>query len=360
MFKKIKNYNRFILSIGCIICIHAQSQEQNTDLNYGLTYISELQYNITDPKENKPKWANLLSFDGEWHTTRFWKNGMFKVGFWSIKNSFDRTIVDDLLIFSNIDSPSQWLLCSTLGYQHTFGRLSVFAGIRDANTDYFISECELFFTNSSAGTPPTISLNSETGLYPLTAMGIHLDYRGDNFKVENSFYNNLNSVIHSHNNIFKFNFNPFRYGFVNFTQTQYLPNDGSIYTLGTVIEDSQNNDLRYSVYAVAEKDIINYNKSTLRGFATLGFADQKTNICHKYIGIGTITSNIFKQNNMDKLGIMCAYAQIDDDSEFMAEMSYSYSLNDRISLQPTFHYINNTNTDALVGLLRATFYFGND
>lgn len=328
-------------------CVGAQDKS----LSYGASLISELQYNLSNKDQDVPKWANLLALDAELKTDRWWKNGMFKASFWSIRNSFDRPIAKDHLIFSNIDAKSHLLLCSALGYEHRFGRFMVFGGIRDVNIDYFTTPCDLFFTNSSAGITPTISLNYKAAVYPMAAMGIHMEYSSDNFVFMNSFYNNLKGV--NEDNIFQFGFNPVKNGYVNFSQVQYSANSG-IYYLGWVMEKTPERNFRYSTYISAEKNIARFSGSVLRAASKIGYTPQKDHYCRTYLGSGVILSNLLEDNEKDRLGLMLVYADLADDDELAAELTYVIELFPSVYLQPALHFIKHTKMNELLGLLRVT------
>lgn len=334
----------FIISGGYV-------SAQDKPLSYGASFISELQYNLSDKTQDVPKWANLLALDAELKTDNLWKNGMFKASFWSIRNSFDRPIAQDHLIFSNIDANTHPLLCSTLGYEHRLGKFMFFAGIRDVNLDYFTTPCDLFFTNSSAGITPTISLNYQASVYPMAAMGIHTEYAADKFVFMNSFYNNLKGV--DENKVFKFGFNPVKNGYVNFSQVQYAANSG-IYYLGWVSEKTPGKTFRYSTYISAEKNIAQFNRSALRAASKIGFAPKKDHYCYAYFGSGLILSNLLENNDKDRLGFMIMYAKLQNDNELAAELTYVLEVLPSVYLQPALHYIKHSEMSEFLGLLRVT------
>lgn len=140
------------------VWLHAQENDKSI-FSFEISNSAELQYNFTDGGQNNPKFVNHVVLESALSTRKWWRNGLFRAGFWSVAESLGHPIVDDMLTFSNIDENTNWLLCALLGYEHTFGRVKVFGGIRAVSLDYFSSPYSSVFTNSSAGLFPTISLN---------------------------------------------------------------------------------------------------------------------------------------------------------------------------------------------------------
>ena len=92
---------------------------------------------------------------------------------------FDKTrperIINDLQTFSNIEEDNLPCAIAVLGYTRLVGNVTLFAGIRNLNEDYFTTPCMSLFTNSSCGIFPTLSANYPIANYPLAALC--LDYK---------------------------------------------------------------------------------------------------------------------------------------------------------------------------------------
>lgn len=344
----------FIICMSLYYFISIWGQDQI--LKYEVNNVGELQYNITDAREKDVKYVNLLSMEASLRTDKWWKNGSFDIAFWSVGRTFSHNIANDFLTFSNIEEDNFWLVCSKFGYQQTFGDFSLFAGIRNMNLDYFNSPYSSFFTNSSAGIFPTISINYSVPNYPLGAIGLHTEYTKGVINVKNSYYNNLDNVNKAL--IFNFKFNPQKYGFVNITQFAYMPLDG-FYAAGVVLDKLPEESLRYSLYMLAEQSILQTDKQDLGIVAQLGYAPRKSNECYLYYGVGVVMNNLFGRKGRDTVGLNAFRANTSQGAETALEMSYKYIITSHISIQPALHYIHRQGKDDLVGLLRGSFTFGN-
>jgi len=343
-----------IIYLFCYLGISLYGQEAL--FNYEVNNITELQYNLTDKHEKDVKYVNLLSLETSLKTDKWWKGGLFDVAFWSTGRTFSHNIAHDILTFSNIEEDNFWLVCSKLGYQQTIGDFTLFAGIRNMNQDYFTSPYSSFFTNSSAGIFPTISINYGVPNYPIGAFGLHAEYTKDRFNIKSSFYNNLNDI--NEKLVFKFHFNPEKYGWLNITQFAYTPAN-NYYATGVVLDKLPDNSLKYSLYALAEQSIIKINKRNIGVIGQLGYAPKKDNDCYAYYGAGVVIDNLFREDDRDSLGLITFRANTMQGSETATELSYKYTVNSYISIQPAFHYIHRHGYDNVVGLIRGTFTIGN-
>ena len=348
------------IHISCLVffLITAKLFSQENEFSYNVISINELQYNIFNKNERTLKYANLHEFESSLSTDRWWKGGLFEASFWSLIESLDRSIVINELSFSNIEDDTYWILCSKLGYQHTIGNMNLFVGIRNMSVDYFTSPYSLLFTNSSAGIYPTTSMNHNLANCPLSAMGIHAEYNGKKWNFKNSFYNGLNDA--NNKTVFKTHFNPRRNGYTNISQVQYSSSNG-IYAAGAILDKQPQTAINHSLYALIEQSVFDINNRKVGIIGQLGYAPKHRAHVDAYYGGGIVVSDLFQtdRSKNDMLGLIAFCANSHDYSETAIELTYSYTVNAWLSIQPAFHYIHNEDTDALVGLIRGIITFGN-
>lgn len=335
-----------------VILLHGQEGI----LKFEVNNTAELQYNLTNKHEKDVKYVNLLTLDTSLKTNKWWKGGLFDIAFWSTGRTYSHNIAHDILTFSNIEEDNFWLVCSKFGYQQTIGDFTLFAGIRNMNLDYFISPYSSFFTNSSAGIFPTISINYVVPNYPVGAFGLHAEYTKDKVNIKSSFYNNLNNI--NKKLVFKFHFNPEKYGWQNITQLAYTPTD-DFYAGGIIMDKLPGNPLKYSLFILAEQSVAKVSKRNIGFIGQFGYAPKKNNYCYTYYGTGVVADNLFQRDNKDTLGLIAFRANTIQGSETAMELSYMYVVNRYVAVQPAFHYIHRHKFDTMVGLLRGTFTFGN-
>ncbi len=98
-------------------------------------------------------------------------------------------IINDLQTFSNIEEDNLPCAIAVLGYTRLVGNVTLFAGIRNLNEDYFTTPCMSLFTNSSCGIFPTLSANYPIANYPLAALCLDYKMTLGRFGIESSLYN---------------------------------------------------------------------------------------------------------------------------------------------------------------------------
>ncbi len=155
----------------------------------------------------------------------------------------------------------------------------------------------------------------------------------------------------------KFHFNPKKYGYINLSQFQYTSSNG-VYALGLVLEKAPAESMRHSIYTVVEQSVLKINRQQIGLIGQFGYAPKKDNYCYAYYGAGVIVEDIFQKGGRDDLGFIVFRANTVSGSETAMELTYKYTVNSYISIQPALHYIHDKHSDALIGLIRGVFTIG--
>ena len=256
-------------------------------------------------------------------------------------------VLDDYMVYSNVAAGNRILTLAVANLQWAINdHHSIYLGIRNTNEDYFTSEGTAFFANSSCGIYPTISCNYDIANFPFASPGVHYLYSSDSFELKSTLYNGLG---HRHfagrDNVFRFC--PKSDGVFLIGQGEYK-HSGSIYSLGACMH-----------YGIAEQTSTKKDRTTLWTHVEHalspnlcligGYSHSLANdaFCKDFGGLGFIRS--FSKT---KLGIYSCISGFAGSNEYATEVSYNIALNRYCYLQPTVHYIKNSISDGLVGVLR--------
>jgi len=322
-----------------------------------LDYTTDLHSNFGD----KYNWVNFLSLTVDLPIEKIipqWKNGIFYLQLINLTKINDR-IAEDIQVFSNIDDdrnlPVNLFL---LGYTHQWGKVSLYGGMQNVNEDYFATPYTQLFTNSSAGIFTTISENFQCANYPLSAVGLHLDYKPvDNIQLKSSLYNGIAYDPRDNNFFDIFTVNPRRDGIfsiseLSFSQTKF---GSGLYSLGIAFQiPGKGMSSKYSLWGAVEQSLFNNGRKEFGMLLHSGFAPKSTE-CKYYFAAGGYFSGFLSKLNADKFGFYVNITEIDGVKEYILETTWLLQILDIIAIQPTYHYINTGSKHTHIGLFRVLF-----
>jgi len=343
-----------IISIGLLITGITTAQDTTF---ITVEYYTEVQTNFG----KKFNWVNLLSLMGELPTEKInkrWKNGSFNIDLISIYSVFNERIADDLMDFSNIDEDNLIINPFLLGYTHRWEKVSLFGGVRNVNHDYFTTPYTSLFTNSSAGIFPTLSINLPLANYPLSAVGLHVEYQPTGkWLFKSSLYN---GIAHDprQNPLRSFIVNPREDGISSISELRYTQNKfvNGTYSLGIAVHAfGRQYKTTYSIWGTVEQALFNNDQKEVGLLLQGGIAPSKKNECTFYYAAGGYFAGLFTKQKKDKLGMYFNDAIFTDTREQSMEITWQYQIMDAIAIQPTFHYIRTGNEITYIGLFRAIF-----
>lgn len=251
--------------------------------------------------------------------------------------SSGESIGEDLQTFSNIDAEKMLFALAVCGINWQIDdRNALFLGVRNMNEDYFASPVTAFFTNSSCGIYPTISMNYPVPNYPVAAVGAHYRYEkalntsadgnSDALVFQASLYNGAGyNRFTGRDNIF--HVSPRKDGVFGITEAQY-EHMGSRYFLGNILY--YNKEMSTTPWAYIEQRL----SDRLTLLAGYSHAFDKDEECRDFYGMG-----LHYQFPKVELGLFTDYAKIEDTKEWATELTCCFSLARHISLQPVSHLI---------------------
>lgn len=326
---------------------------------FGLDYVTEVQANF----EGEANWANLLVLDGRYTP---WRNGEFALQTISFYKIPERSIAETLQCYSNIDADNMALNIFMMGYTHHFKDVSLFAGVRSANEDYFIQDYTALFANSSCGIYPTIADNMPAANYPVSAMGLHAEFRlSESWTIKNSLYNGVAGKLYgdepsifnirpAHDGIFDIGEISYtkasgKYGFYSLGAAYHSPYDD--YSGGEKVRTASN----YAVWGSVEQSVAQWGNREFGILLQGSFAPRERNECRNYYGGGVLFKGLMCPKKQDMFGVLVNRADFREAVETSVEVSWQCEILPHVSLQPAFHYFITGDEKSTIGLLRLNF-----
>lgn len=373
-----------IFTILNFITISAFSQTDSS-LSVKATYIGDF-YSIMNSKiDNSPGYLGLFLVGAELSTEKLglWKGGSFKTfGLNTHAETPTSSIVGDIQSFDNAENGDNSFIYQ-LSYQQEIGKLTLLFGVNDLASNFQSTGYGSLFTNSSFGVNPALSLNMPVSVFPKNALGLVLNYKfTDKISAGVGFYDgNPGSFSDDpYNTKWKLSKDE---GLISIAEVRYTKHfEDKIqteYKIGALYHTASYNSLtnstdsiingNFAAYCTIDQDIYSIdNARHIACFGQFGFAPGSQNLINFYGGLGIHYHGFLSKKCKDILGIGIAYASINenivqinspivDSNETAIELSYKYSLNEKVSLQPVFQYIINPGAlvavnNASIGMLR--------
>lgn len=326
---------------GGIFTVAAQS--------FGVSYTVEMQY---VPIEGKANLCNKLRAD---FSMPVCPGGEFRAATIHIYKANPQRVIDDLMIFSNIEEQNNPLAIAMLGYTQQVGSSSFFLGVRNMNEDYFASPVTSFFTNSSCGIFPTISTNYSIANYPLSALCMHYEGQFGQWGLKSDLYSGVGYNGWSRSD------NPFiidleKDGVFGITEMSYQANTGSYYCGASLhnrlfLSDEYAEQSDEAIRVPRQKSITWWGyaeqRLLLRGRNEINLLIQYSensladNFCKRYAGLGATWLHVSGGQRSHEAGVVFTAAQFSRTCEFATELTYRYQFRPDSYLQPVLHLINN-------------------
>lgn len=372
-------YKKMMLACAALFALtaHAQTRDSietsNLRVIWHVNAVTEGQWNM---KSGKANWTNLLSAGVEGRT---WRGGSVEMAALATGH-LKEGIVDDLQDFSNINTENRGFRLTHLGIgQQLFGKLYVYAGLREADEDYFNTDGAGIFTGSSYGCLPQAGENFAIGVYPEAALGLHFEYNpADVWTIRESFYNGTASDRLDR----QFRFCPNSDGFVNLGSVSYSPtfsrflDDGGetasgfltpAYVIGYAAgwqyaENGVSSEMARknggALWASIDQPLTRVGRICLNLFATGGVRIGQIDAARGHWAAALMLGNVTRCGGTLAMGVSRAhYAGNVHETDF--ETTFEYPLLSWLSLQPALHVIRTDGTTNVAGNLRLAVSLGN-
>jgi len=254
------------------------------------------------------------------------------------------------------------------------------AGLQDLNAEFAVSDIGSAFLNGSFGVHSTIADNIPSPIFPLTALGIQLNWKIDrqvSLKIAAFDGHPDDFRSNPYNTSWKLNRED---GILSIAEIGYTYVIQKIrpgtFKIGAYFHDHQDIETEiptpvttanYGAYLVIDQLLFrNESGKTINLFTQFGISPQQRNDHCCYTGGGVHLKSFIKNRKQDETGLAVAHARFHNRSEkaeTILEWFYKAEICPEFYIQPDFQYIINpsgTNThlkNALAGILRMGIKF---
>lgn len=355
-------YSLRLASLCAALCCSAalQAQQWSRGTNLCVAYTTIGLYDIT---HNRANWINVLDAS---LTQSLWRGGTFEANLLSVnnlRNSWGQdATVNGLTIFAAIEDESIPLSLFKFGIGQNSGRIRSFLGVRNVNSDYFVTPWNSIFTASVNGLFPTLSHNLPLSDSPYSALCLHFewDITRTGLTYKSSLYNGRSATRWDE----VFRFRPRRDGVINLSELSYTGTDGTYvgtYRLGVATGRADANDsksYRASLWTLVEQPL--WLASDGGGGVSLilhgGYSPKSD--CSGYWGAGAAWRGVFSRGD-DYFGTLVSRTWHASACETSLELTYAYSWR-WLTVQPAVHWVHSSGCDRWFGVLKAAVKFGYD
>lgn len=362
-----------LVLFGCV-SMFAQNVENQSSSPFGFeaSYVGDFVSNFSGGIKKGSTYLGLanvkVGFDT--HKAKWWSGGEMFVNFGNTHGGQPTaTLIGDLQGVSNIEAGNLTFLYE-LWYKQSIGKIDFTVGLQDLNVNFAASEVGSFFTNSSFGIHSTISGNISSPVFPLTALGIDLNWNiSDKYLWKVAIFDGTPDDFES--NPFNLHWKLSRnQGFLAISEFQInkslIKGQSGCYKFGSYFHQHNNvidsETQTAGVYVISDQQI----SSKLFSFSQIGFSPKSKSNHNHYYSFGLNYTGLFRSRQADQIGVAFACAGIDDSligSETAIEITYKWQINDNFYIRPDVQYvINPAGTEsklnnAFVGFMRFGFDF---
>ena len=335
-------------------CAFAEGKDSVVS-EWNVSFQTEGQWNISGGKAG---WVNLLEAGID---LELWDDGGMEVAALS-SYATGTLVVDDVQGYSNLDAgEDKAFRLMKAGIGHTFDdKFYVFAGLRSMDEDYFNTPITSFFTGSSYGIFPVVSMEYEVPTFPLSALSLHVEYSpDDNWTVRESLYNGVASDRLGR----QFRFCPASDGLLNIGSVTYAHEEDDdemspVYSLGYILEfGGGEGGVKSSYWANLEQPVAEIGESVVSVMLQGGYCQRAVEESRGYAAGALLVSDISKLDFSVGLAANRAFSVAGAD-ETDVELMVDVPVWEYVSVQPAVHCVIGDGSCNVVGLLRVVFEIG--
>lgn len=247
-------------------------------------------------------------------------------------------VVGDLQGFSNIEAGDQFIVEEAWYQQQLMGgKLSLLAGLRDINNEFYISKYGALFINSSFGIGPEITANVPTSTFPRAGLAARI---------------RIKPVRHVYVQLASFDGNPATRSLSGHEGQMAIMEAGLVratgdYKLGAWVHTAAHvyAGTRYGndegAYAIVDQQLAAIGASRIGAFLQYGWVPPARNQVTHYLGIGLHVLGPLPRRGKDLFGLGLAEAATHAGAERTFEATYRICLGPALVVQPSFQWIVN-------------------
>ena len=329
------------------------------------SYIGELGRNY-DPGQVSPRLKTIyhdvldLSLTVDSGEAGLWPGGTLYIEGMRIHGDQpSRFVIGDLQVASNIEAPTQTLI-EEAWYEQRFldGRLSLLAGLRDLNRDFYVSEYAGLFLNSSFGNGPEISANVPASVYPKPGWTARIRIRPTSqWYVQAADFDGdpQTRTLSAREGQMWIAETGLVFPTARYKLGAWLHTATKAYNGRTFAND-------YGGYVLADQQLAAFGATRIGAFVQYGWVPPARNEVTRYLGLGLHVTGPLPARAEDVLGLALAQAVMHTGTENTIELTYRASVTPSVSVQPSFQWIAHPGgvpgaSPVRVGLLRFELAF---
>lgn len=304
----------------------------------------------------------------------WWKGGTFFVNGGNTHGGRpSEYLIGDFQGVSNIEAGNLTFLYE-LWYKQMLKRVTVTTGLQDLNANFAVCTSGALFLNSSFGIMPSISGNIPAPIFPLTALGISVQWNVNNtMSWQSALYDGTPDDFQS---------NPYNTkwclgknnGILSVTEVDFAHSlikelQGS-YKAGFYFRHCNDSvpceQTKLGFYFIGEQEIWKTKTRRMVLFSQLGINPTPHRIDKGYISIGLNYNGLLSARKEDQAGVAIAYLDLKNGAvanETTVEMTYQWNVNPNVYLKPDVQYVFNPARtgvrykNAVVSILRFGIHF---
>lgn len=287
-----------------------------------------------------------------------WKNGQFNFTIASTHGGEPTgTLVGDWQEMDNIEA-SNHIFALNAWYRHTIGKVTLQAGLQDANDSYSTCEASDPMQNTAFGGVVTFMSGGNVPTMPTNGLGLNVEWQvSESFMWQTAVFDGGVIDLDDGN---KFNLKhklSSSKGYLLVSEAQLAPAT-LVIKAGTYYHTGLEN---YGFYGSCEKSFKLQGQRAVNAFFTGGYAPHATDAATASITGGVSLTSLFSKGGDDALTAGVASAHIDGHKwETAIELNYRYQIGGHFYVSPDMQWILNPMGDpdaknALVATLRLGF-----
>lgn len=344
------------LSAHTMTADSTETSDSPPHVEYSLSVTTEMQWNMTD---RRCAWANLLSAG---ISVPLWHDAQAEA---TVIGTYHTCgdMADVYQDFSNINADNRAVRLVHFGIQQTIAdKWTVFAGLRQADADYFSTPMASLFTGGITGCYPVVGCNFDMNAYPYTALGVHATYRPiDPLTIQASIYNG--SAYDTFGRSFRFR--PHADGILSFGSVCYThetEEDGKLdatYLLGWNVgnhidEESGRRHTQSGMWFTVEQPLpLRIGRTSPALGATYAHEFRSPLTCKSYFNVMGSLGNLTRQGGT--LSAIFNRTFYHDAQESELEVNFLMPIGRYFTVQPALHYYSTDGRKLWIGQCRVTF-----
>ena len=343
-----------ILAITITSCLPSNAQDSTKTFVPIVNYTADV---VVNTRGGFKTGALVLGYGEAGLEINPWQNGQFNFTIATTHGGVPSDeLVGDWQLFDNIEAGT-YIFALNAWYRHTFNKVTVKAGLQDANDSYSTSDAASNMLNTSFGGNQVLLSAGNIPTMPNNGLGINVEWNVSNTLTwQAGVFDGFLIALDDDN---KFNLKhklSSSTGYVFVTEAAVNPNDALLLKVGAFYHTGLENN---GYYASCEKSFQMQGNRAINAFVTGGYAPRAyDDVANASITCGATLTSVFNKNGADALSAGLASVHIDGYKwETALELNYLYQINDHFYASPDLQWIINPgmiikNKNALVATLR--------